>query len=84
MQLRHVVGVAVAQLGAQQLAQQRVVAVPRPVVPERGDERVLALELDEDVLGAGALEQVVREVAADEIDDRRAQQEVDELPAGRA
>ena len=79
VQPAHVGGCAEAQLRAQQLAQQRVVAVPGPVVAERGDQRVLALELREHVLGVRAAGQPVGEVAADEVDDRRAQQEVDEV-----
>ena len=72
-------GRAEAQLGAQQLAHQRVIAVPGPLVAVRRDERVLALEPRQHVVGVRAAGQGVREIAADHVDDRGPQQELDEL-----
>ena len=59
------------QLQAQQIGEQVVVAEPGPGGVERGDERVLVLELLEDRLGSGAAGEGVGERAADALEDRR-------------
>ena len=64
-----------AQLQAQEVGEEVVVAEPRPLGVERDDERVRLLEREQDPLGAGAPEQGVGQRTVDPLEDRRAQQQ---------
>ena len=65
-----------AQLCPQQLREERVVAVPVPVVVERRQQRAAMLEAGEHSLTVGAAGQRIGELTAHRVDDRRAQEEV--------
>ena len=65
-----------AQLRAQQLREERVIAVPRAVLVERSQQRATMLEAGEHPLTVRAAGQRVGQVAADQVDDGRAQQEL--------
>ena len=65
-----------AQLRAQQLREERVIAVPRAVLVERSQQRATMLEAGEHPLTVRAAGQRVGQVAADHVDDGRAQQEL--------
>ena len=70
----------VAQPGGEQLAQQRMAAVPRPVgAVDGGDERVLALELRQPLGRARIARDRRGQVGAHLADHRRPEQERDEL-----
>ena len=79
VQLRQLGGVLVAQLGPEQLGEQRVVAVPGPVGADRGGEHVLALQPGQHPGPVGAAGQGVGQVAAEALGHRRPQQERPQL-----
>ena len=76
VQLRHFVGELCAQLGAEQLGEERVVAMPGAVLVERRREHAPVLQAREHALGVPGAGERVGEVRAQRVDDRRAQQEV--------
>jgi hypothetical protein len=72
-------GLRSAQLEAQQVGEQVVVAEPGPSGVDGRDERVGALEALQDPLGARCAGEDVGERAADPIEHRRAQQQLADL-----
>ena len=84
MQLRRLVGELCAQLGAQQLGKERVIAMPVAVLVERRREDAPVLQAREHALCVPGAGERVGEVGAQRVDDRRAQQEVAQVAAAGA
>src|SRR5437773_1183286 len=76
VQLGDLLEPAVAQLGAQQLREQGMVAVPGPARPQPGREHVVALQPGQHPLAVGTAGQRVRQAAAEPLGDAGPQQEL--------
>ena len=63
VKLGHVLGARAAELQAQEIGQQLVVAERRPRRVDRDDEHVVVLEREKDAFGPGGTEEVVRQAA---------------------
>ena len=79
VQRRDVVGQLPAQLGAQELGEQRVVAMPGAALVERRREHAAVLQSRQHRVAVARPGQRVGELGAQGLDDRRAQQEVAQL-----
>ena len=79
VQPRWLIGKLRAQLGAQQLGEQRVIAMPRAVLVEGRRERAALLQPRQHRVAFGALGERVGQLRAERVDDRRPQQEVAHL-----
>ena len=75
VQLRHLLGQVAPQLGVQELAEQRVIAVPLTAAVDRRQQHAGAGELRQPPVAVGAVGQRVREIAVELARDRRPQYE---------